>query len=644
MDQENEHRTDGERLGDLPEPDSSWEDLETGKPGQLSLATPFPTVAEHAFLVVARKWNVDVQAADKNISLPRAVDILALSCLLLAVEWGDKFTDVARQQMESNRGAAAARGYQSWYDRLPWELCQASMMVTPSESVAVKKLTVNLDNHSGSIRCWMMEIGWMARSWLAAPEAIPLLLKNLADTLGGPFKAAGLAAALVSTPDEFWTLARDFKHHDDRFAEQYAHRLKLLEVHGIFDIQASFWKLEAQCRKEIAAGVLGLQLVPPGRAALALKGHPEATNKKIALLSKARPEEAHQVARGKVDRPSKLTATPPDLVRLLEEEWVKKSPDLPLQPLPKKEAPATPVEPVEPGPEDAEKPSQEKVLPSDPKARKAVADRLVKLFQERNPGVRVDPGTPLGPEPLPENPTWSDEAEALEKSRDWPGLLAHCRQWTRAEADTVAAWYALGFAYANLGRHQEAIEALREGLRFWPDNDYIWYALGFAYTNSGNRSAALEAVRHLRSLDPQKADKLFNFIMNTPAPEKPVICPAPPMGLSGSTVPEVQRTVPETPKPAPAEPKPVPETPKPVPKIFEGIELPTAETAAKMTDADIEAKIDELIAAGVAPTDYLLEESDRPAAPGPLAATDEKVAPAVSDMKAVAREEAKSRG
>jgi len=263
MDQENEHRTDGERPGDLPEPDFSWEDLETGKPGQLELPgfTPFPIVAERAFLVLARKWNVDVQAADRDTSLPREVDIHALSCLLLAVEWGDKFTDVARQQMGSNRGATAARGFQSWYDRLPWELCQASfMMVSPSEAGAVKKLTVNLDNRDSSIRSWMMEIGWIARSWLNASEAMPLLLKNLADTLGGPFKAVALAVALVSTPDEFWTLARDFKY--DRFAEQYAHRLKLLEEHGIFDIQASFWHLEVQCRKVIADAVLGLKLVP----------------------------------------------------------------------------------------------------------------------------------------------------------------------------------------------------------------------------------------------------------------------------------------------------------------------------------------------------------------------------------------------
>lgn len=326
MDQENEHRTDGERPGDLPKPGFSWEDLETGKPGQLALFTPFPIVAERAFLVLARKWQDDVQAVDKNTALPRAIDQIALSCLLLAVEWGDKFTDVARHQMETNREMAAVRREPSWYDLLPWELCQASFMVTPPETVAVERLTVNLDHHSGSIRCWMMEIGWIARSWLAAPEAIPLLLKNLADTLGGPFKAAGLAVALVSTPDEFWTSARDFKHHDDRFSEQYARRLKLLEDHGILDIQMSFWHLEVQCHKVIEDAVLGLKLVPAAWAALALKSQPEATNEQIAQLSRFRPGEAERGA----PNPSKTISPPLDgkvLVRQLAKLHLQKNPD-----------------------------------------------------------------------------------------------------------------------------------------------------------------------------------------------------------------------------------------------------------------------------------------------------------------------------
>lgn len=81
MDQENEYRTDDERPGDLQEPALSWEDLEAGKPSQLALFTPFPTIAERAFLALARKWYADVQA---NTYIFWSADILALSCLLLA--------------------------------------------------------------------------------------------------------------------------------------------------------------------------------------------------------------------------------------------------------------------------------------------------------------------------------------------------------------------------------------------------------------------------------------------------------------------------------------------------------------------------------------------------------------------------------
>ncbi len=65
--------------------------------------------------------------------------------------------------------------------------------------------------------------------------------------------------------------------------------------------------------------------IDPRWAALALKGQPEATNEQIAhlitQLSKFSPVRSG-AAPGKVDRsrkPSKRTATPPDLARVLEE-------------------------------------------------------------------------------------------------------------------------------------------------------------------------------------------------------------------------------------------------------------------------------------------------------------------------------------
>jgi len=117
------------------------------------------------------------------------------------------------------------------------------------------------------------------------------------------------------------------------------------------------------------------------------------------------------------------------------------------------------------------------------------------------------------PAPVEKAESWLDRAEALDKAEDWEGLLAWCRSWTQAEPGNALAWPCLGFAYGQLGRHPEAIEAYREALRLKPDFAAAWYNLGLAYALSGNRTAALEAVKELRRYDPQKAEKLFNFIM-----------------------------------------------------------------------------------------------------------------------------------
>jgi hypothetical protein len=121
------------------------------------------------------------------------------------------------------------------------------------------------------------------------------------------------------------------------------------------------------------------------------------------------------------------------------------------------------------------------------------------------PPVPIRPKAPAG--------TWKNRAEVLEKSEDWPGLLAHSRRWTKAEPGNYSAWFNLGIAYGQMGRHREAVEANREALRLKPDYAMAWGNLAAAYANSGNRSAALEALREFRRYDPQKAEILFNSIM-----------------------------------------------------------------------------------------------------------------------------------
>jgi hypothetical protein len=129
-------------------------------------------------------------------------------------------------------------------------------------------------------------------------------------------------------------------------------------------------------------------------------------------------------------------------------------------------------------------------------------------------------GRPRGEAPVAPVPgakpqaDWLDRAKALEKARDWPGLLAHCRRWTQAEPGNDFAWVVLGMAYGKLGRSREAAEACREALRLKPDNADAWRNLAIAYALSGDRSAALAALKELRRYDPQKAEELFNLIMN----------------------------------------------------------------------------------------------------------------------------------
>ena len=108
---------------------------------------------------------------------------------------------------------------------------------------------------------------------------------------------------------------------------------------------------------------------------------------------------------------------------------------------------------------------------------------------------------------------WLKRAIALEKLEDWHGMIDWCRKWTKIEPKNADAWYSLWVAYGNLKDYNDAIDANLQALRIKPEYAEAWNNLGVNYYVSGNRSAALEAVRELRSLDPKKADKLFNLIV-----------------------------------------------------------------------------------------------------------------------------------
>jgi tetratricopeptide (TPR) repeat protein len=94
-----------------------------------------------------------------------------------------------------------------------------------------------------------------------------------------------------------------------------------------------------------------------------------------------------------------------------------------------------------------------------------------------------------------------------EKVLDWYRTVAeHYPQDTKA-------WVFFGDACYDLDHLNDAIDAYLQALRIDPKYVNAWYNLGITYYRSGNRAAALDVVQSLRTLDPGRADKLFNLIV-----------------------------------------------------------------------------------------------------------------------------------
>jgi tetratricopeptide (TPR) repeat protein len=76
----------------------------------------------------------------------------------------------------------------------------------------------------------------------------------------------------------------------------------------------------------------------------------------------------------------------------------------------------------------------------------------------------------------------------------------------------VEAYLSLGSAYGQLGLYREALKAYKSAVRIKPDDARAHGGLGISYEMLNNRGEALEQYKILKTLDKEKANKLFNFI------------------------------------------------------------------------------------------------------------------------------------
>lgn len=106
---------------------------------------------------------------------------------------------------------------------------------------------------------------------------------------------------------------------------------------------------------------------------------------------------------------------------------------------------------------------------------------------------------------------WIQQAQALERRKDWAGLLDWGQAWAQADPRDPLAWFVQGRAYNQMGRLSEAIAAYQENVRIAPDDVLARNNLGNAYRDSGRPRDAMYTYRAAVELDPDYIQAWHNL-------------------------------------------------------------------------------------------------------------------------------------
>ena len=108
---------------------------------------------------------------------------------------------------------------------------------------------------------------------------------------------------------------------------------------------------------------------------------------------------------------------------------------------------------------------------------------------------------------------WYKLGSTYDDLKRYDDSIVAYRQALRINPEDADVWSNLGFTYGQLKHYDDSIASYRQALRINPDYADAWTGLAVAYYASGNTTAALQGVKILRTLDPVRAEKLFNLIV-----------------------------------------------------------------------------------------------------------------------------------
>lgn len=234
-----------------------------GNPAQEELwskAELQPTVADGCLLRCATDFLDAIEDYPRDRALPREMDELSFASLLICAEHGAKLSRNPSALLTKCRDAACDRGFTGTYDLYPWALAiEAVSGKINRESIMIGRLVRNMAHGDSGVRGFMFELGWFVRKWLPRDQVAPLLLTNVADTLGGWWLSLGLCSVLFETRDEFWAYADALVLEDDRFESQYRDRLQQVRESGLGMCLCGLYQLDSRVRTVIDGYALGMR-------------------------------------------------------------------------------------------------------------------------------------------------------------------------------------------------------------------------------------------------------------------------------------------------------------------------------------------------------------------------------------------------
>ncbi len=106
---------------------------------------------------------------------------------------------------------------------------------------------------------------------------------------------------------------------------------------------------------------------------------------------------------------------------------------------------------------------------------------------------------------------WLNRSLALDKKKDWHGMLRLSQQWVNIEPESAIARIIMGSAYSGLKQYDQAIQAYREALRIQPEYAAAWNHLGVTYLDLKQYDKAIQACLEALRIQPGYTEALSNL-------------------------------------------------------------------------------------------------------------------------------------